>query len=98
MCVEWGLKKADELRFESYVEAGMMAKRIYEGHGFVHVDTVSLRFEKPNAAPSEEWRRCMEKLTAMPTAIMWRPVGGKYEKGKTVIPWEAKPREHFLYT
>lgn len=87
MCVEWGVRKADELGLETYVESSAMARRLYESHGFVHVDTVIREFRSLRSKPSEE-------LMAMPTAIMWRPVGGKYEKGKTVIPWVGKPLEN----
>ena len=91
MCTEWGVQKADELGFETYVESGAMAKGVYESHGFVHVDTVTLEFRSLVPEPSEEWKRYVEKLIAMPNVIMWRPISGKYGKGKTVIPWLGKP-------
>ena len=94
MCVEWGVRKADELGLETYVESSAMARRLYESHGFVHVDTVIREFRSRRSKPSEEWKRYVEESMAMPTAIMWRPIGGKYEKGKTVIPWVGKPLEH----
>ena len=93
MCVEWGIHKADEMKIEAYVEAGPMAKSLYEKYGFVQVDTCTLRFEQPNPNPSEEWTYYAKELTALETPIMWRPVGGKYEKGKTVLPWEGKPED-----
>jgi len=33
--MEWGLKKADELGFESYLDATNVGIPLYETHGFV---------------------------------------------------------------
>jgi len=90
LLVEWGVRKADEMRVEAYVEAALMGKSVYEKHGFVVVGHPEMKFENPN--PSEEWKRFVQRLQAESLALMWRPIGGKYEAGKRVIPWEGKPR------
>ena len=50
-----------------------------------------MHFEK--SSPGEEWVRLVKQLEENPIAIMWRPAGGKYIKGKTVVPWEGAPRK-----
>jgi len=91
LLTEWGARKADESGLEAYVEASVMGKSVYEKHGFVVMSVPELKFENPH--PSEEWKRLVQGLRAEPPTLMWRPSGGKYEAGKTVIPWEGKPRE-----
>ena len=93
MCVEWGIRKADEMRLEAYVEAGPIAKRVHESYGFVEVDSVSMNVETMNPLPRDKWKRHADDLTAMPTSIMWRPIGWNFEKVKTVTPWEGQPKE-----
>lgn len=90
LLVDWGVRKADESGVEAYVEASTMGKPVYEKYGFVVVDVLEMKFENPN--PSEEWKRFVQRLQAESPALMWRPIGGKYEAGKTIIPWEGKPR------
>ena len=87
----WGTRLADEMGVEAYVEGTYLGKPLYEKYGFVVVEYKHMEFENEN--PSEEWKRIVHDLQANPTATMWRPKGGKYEKGKTVIPWEGKPRD-----
>ena len=88
---EWGAQKADELGLEGYVEASRMGQPVYEKYGFVEMARPDFQFEYPN--PTEKWKELAQRLKAEPPALMWRPSGGKYEAGKTVIPWEGKPRE-----
>lgn len=48
-----------------------------------------------SSSPGEEWVRLVKQLEENPIAIMWRPAGGKYVKGETVVPWEGAPRKDF---
>ncbi|MCJ1247290.1 hypothetical protein MMC30_004504 [Trapelia coarctata] len=92
LLTEWGTRKADESGLEAYVESSVMGKPVYEKCGFVVVmGHPGMKFENPN--PSDKWKRLVKGLKAQPPTLMWRPSGGKYEAGKTVIPWEGKPRE-----
>lgn len=91
LSVEWGTRLADEMGLGASVEARHMGKGVYERYGFVVMHIVDWRFE--NAAPNDEWKRMVEELHKYPLAVMWRPEGGKYVKGETVVPWEGSPRE-----
>ena len=93
LLVERGIRKADELGLEAYVEASLMGKSVYEKHGFVMMDSADKKLDNPNRNPSEEWRRIVAAVQAGSAALMWRPIGGKYESGKTIVPWEGKPRD-----
>ena len=90
LCVEWGTKLADERGIEAYVEGTKYGRALYEKYGFVTMEFTKWKFDFPD--PSAEWKRMVQEMLDNPCAVMWRPIGGKYEKGKTVIPWEGKPR------
>jgi hypothetical protein len=32
-------------------------------------------------------------MQAHPIAAVWRPIGGRYVEGKTILPWTGRPRE-----
>ena len=89
--VEWGVKKADEMGVEAYCEGGLLGKRVYERFGYVHVGTVKFDLEIEN--PTEKWKEYAQRIEAGAPAIMWRPIGGKYDKGKTVLPWTGKTED-----
>ena len=90
LLVQWGVQKADEMRVEAYVEASLLGKPVYEREGFIVVEAPDLDFDVPGS--SEQRREFAERLRTGSLALMWRPLGGVYEAGKTVIPWEGKPR------
>ena len=50
-----------------------------------------MHFKK--SSPGEEWIRLVKQLEENPISIMWRPAGGKYVEGETVVPWEGAPRK-----
>ena len=88
MELDWGTKRADEMGVEAFVESTELAKPLYVKHGFVLIDYRTLKPTDPNS--SEEWRRLERELLPMNYHFMWRPIGGRYENGRTVIPWETK--------
>jgi len=86
MMLDWGVKRADELELEIFVAAEMdMGVPLYEKAKFVKVDRTRLCIEDVN--PSDEWKECQEQLGVAGWDNMWRPIGGKYEKG-VQYPWE----------
>ena len=92
LLVEWGTREADKRGLEAYVEGTHLGRKVYERYGFVVMHMAGLKFETPSPSPTAEWRRLVEDMQANPCAIMWRPIGGKYVKGQTVVPWEGRPR------
>ena len=59
-----------------------------EGHGFASMNEYTLKPSKPD--PGEEWKKLEEELGPMHGHFMWRPAGGHYEEGKTIVPWERQ--------
>ena len=91
MLIDWGLEEADRRGMEAYVEGTYLGRNVYERYGFVVMHKVDSTFETLN--PGQEWSRMVGEMRENPVVIMWRPAGGKYVEGSTVIPWEGKPRE-----
>ena len=88
LIMRWGTKKADELGLNCFVEASPLGKPLYLKHGFQVVEDWEL---KPvNLEPSEEWMRLARDLLPGMGFFMWRPVGGVYEDGKNMRPWETR--------
>ena len=88
LLVEWGIKKADEVNVECFVESTDEGKPLYERHGFANINEFELN--PTMSEPGEEWRNVAEKLLPMHGYFMWRPINGQYEEGKTVIPWTTE--------
>ena len=89
MLVRWGTQNADELGIEAFVEATDDGKLCYEALGFTYMNTMYMDTAKRN--PSKKWMEMSDCLRMpMHGYLMWRPKGGKFEEGKTVVPWENK--------
>ena len=84
LLVGWGVAKADELGLECFVEAANSGVSLYESHGFVVADVFRLDTRRQGA--SDEWEKHSREIPVEYT-FMWRPRGGRSEKGKTVFPW-----------
>lgn len=91
--MEWGNDKADKLGVESFVESTEDGKPLYDGYGFATMNDFNLEPTKSNPGP--EWQKTAKTLLPMHGYFMWRPILGKYEEGKTVIPWEEKTNQPF---
>ena len=79
------MAKADELGLEAFVEATNSGASLYKAHGFIITDEIKVDTKREGS--SEEWKR-LEKEFPVQYTFMWRPKDGKFEKGKTVIPWK----------
>jgi GNAT superfamily N-acetyltransferase len=89
MLIDWGTRKADELGIEAFVEATDDGKPCYESHGFVYMNAFYLDSTRRN--PSKKWMELGSLLkTPIHCYLMWRPKGGNFEEGKTVVPWDQK--------
>ena len=87
MMMKWGLDKADAMGLDSFVEATEAGYEMYKAAGFITVD--EFWADTKTDAPTQEWKSLKEELKfPMHGYFMWRPPGGKYEKGSTKFPWE----------
>ena len=86
LILQWGTKKADEMGLEMWLDATVHGRPLYLKHGFIVVteNNVHPKTETPN----EEWKKLEEELLPITLWAMWRPLGGKYEEGQTIRPWE----------
>ncbi|KAJ8130094.1 hypothetical protein O1611_g3534 [Lasiodiplodia mahajangana] len=84
--MSWGMKKADEMGVEMFLDSTPMGRALYERNGFV---TVKDNIIVPQTdKPDEAWNELEKNTGPVPFYLMWRPVGGNYEEGKTILPWE----------
>ncbi len=88
------LAVVDNLCLESYLEGTIMSTALYLKYGFVVVVHPTLVFRRED--PSPGWVKLVREMQAHPVSIMWRPKGGAYQEGKTILPWEGKAREYKL--
>lgn len=85
--MNWGMAKADELGLEMFLDATPPGKPLYDSNGFV---TVEENITAPTTDnPDDKWKETAEKACPFTFYLMWRPVGGKFEEGKTLKPWET---------
>lgn len=84
----------DDLGLESYLEGTFMSTPIYLKHGFIVVAHPTMLFQRENPSPS--WEKLVRDMQAHPISIMWRPKGGVYREGKTILPWKGKVRQYKL--
>lgn len=80
------MNKADDLGLELFLDATPPGKPLYEANGFVVVEENVTAPSIDN--PDEKWKEMEKKVSPFTFWLMWRPVGGKYEEGRTVKPWE----------
>jgi predicted N-acetyltransferase YhbS len=59
MVMEWGVKKADELGIEGFLEASELGDHLYTKFGFIEIDRTTIDMTVPN--PSEEWKEMERK-------------------------------------
>lgn len=95
--MDFFLDQADSLSLECYLEGSELGTPLYLQKGFVLLERPVMSFcyypsGDQKDARSDEWDRLVRELHVEPIAIMWRPVKGEYEEGKTVLPWMGKPR------
>jgi len=87
LVMDWGVKKADELGLNMFIEAGEQGRHLYAKFGFIEIDKSEVDMVVPN--PSEEWKEMERKNLPFGWVNMWRPVGGKYTDGMK-YPWEEE--------
>jgi predicted N-acetyltransferase YhbS len=92
MLMEWGMTIANKKGVEVLIEASDQGYHLYKKFGLRTVEKVAVDMMVDN--PSNTWRRLESDLGELTFWWMWKPHGGVYEVGKTVLPWEAKPELH----
>ncbi|KAI0866738.1 acyl-CoA N-acyltransferase [Xylaria cubensis] len=86
--MDWGKAKADELGLEFFLDATEAGRPLYEVNGFIPIQENPNHPQKEN--PDDKWTETEKKIGRFSLCLMWRPVGGKYEEGKTIKPWEEE--------
>ncbi|EED18764.1 conserved hypothetical protein [Talaromyces stipitatus ATCC 10500] len=88
--MKWGLRKADQLGLESWLDASPFGYSLYHSVGFLTYgsNNVSIKMhEDYNQGQQAEWEEYKKIMLPVEHAVMWRPVGGKFVVGETVTPW-----------
>jgi len=87
LLMSWGMSQAETRNLEVFIEATDVGVPLYESCGLsvMYVDHLDAYEQNP----SDEWRRYSHELLPLHWYFMWKPKGGVYEKGKTVVPWET---------
>ena len=84
--MEWGLRKADEMGLETYINATEAGIPLYEASGFLKAGKIDFIAEKDK--PSQLWKELREQLLPFSFWPMWRPVNGKMPPGRQA-PWDS---------
>ncbi|KAH7311273.1 acyl-CoA N-acyltransferase [Stachybotrys elegans] len=86
--LKWGIDKADDMAVEMFLDSTSEGKPLYEKHNFHVVQKNVISPQTDN--PDEAWKETQAKVGDTSWWLMWRPVGGEYQEGVTVKPWEDK--------
>ncbi|KAI0810084.1 acyl-CoA N-acyltransferase [Xylaria sp. FL0064] len=80
--MDWGVKQADALGLEFFLDATPIGKALYEKNGFVCIEENVTKITTDN--PHADWKEMEDKVGCFTFWLMWRPIGGKHEEGKIV--------------
>ncbi|PKY07099.1 hypothetical protein P168DRAFT_279103 [Aspergillus campestris IBT 28561] len=84
------LRIIDDHQLEAFGEVTHLSRHHLEKRGFVAIAYADVKC--PRANPSENLKRLVRNMQQHPLCIIWRPAGGGYVEGKTILPWEGQPR------
>ncbi|KAF3067452.1 putative gnat family protein [Daldinia childiae] len=90
--MDYWIRRIDELGVESYLEGSSLSTSLYLKHGFIIIGYPTMVFHHKDK-PSADWTKLVHDIQAHPVSVMWRPKGGVYKEGETVLPWQGKPRQ-----
>ena len=88
LLMAWGVQKAEELGYQSWMEATETGRGLYEKFGYQVLFKVS--FDDRRDKPSGQWRKLQHELTPEPFYAMWRPVKSQCFEDGVVLPWKVK--------
>ncbi|KAI1178273.1 hypothetical protein F4777DRAFT_111075 [Nemania sp. FL0916] len=87
--LDWGMRKADEMGVEMFLDSTPIGKPLYEANGFHVVEETVIKPEPETGDPDDEWREAERKIGPSEWWLMWRPMHGVWEEGVSVRPWEG---------
>ena len=82
--MEWGLREVDKAGVESYIDASILGRPIYEACGYTAAPVWTVDFREEN--PSAEWLSLQQMCLPFDMFPMWRPRLGRWNKD-TRPPW-----------
>lgn len=87
LMLEWGVKKAEEMNVECFVEATDAGRQLYQKFGFTTLTKILVDAEDG----TKERHEMIQKLIPTPVQYwaMWRPKGGAVKSGQPRTLWEA---------
>jgi len=86
LLMNWGIQKADELGFETYIDASELGALLYKNYGFLNPGWVDVK-APVNEKPSARFKVLEDVLLPLTFLPQWRPVEGKLDES-TRKPWE----------
>jgi hypothetical protein len=88
MLMDWGIQQADQKSLETYIDATNIGRPLYAKYGFLEGPKIEFALDSLEETPR---RKELEKeLLPFEWWPMFRPVGGKYEDGQALLPWEKE--------
>ncbi|KAK8128866.1 hypothetical protein PG984_009974 [Apiospora sp. TS-2023a] len=87
--MDWGMKLADEMGFDLFLDSTPHGRSLYEANGFRYIEENLIIPKTDN--PDGQWREMEEKVGPFSFWLMWRPVHGIYEGRET----QSLPRREF---
>lgn len=87
--MDWGIQKADERGYEAYVDASDSGRNLYRAYGFISVEKPE-QLDLSQFEDSKGKRKMQELVMPFEWWPMHRPVGGEYQPGKGLLPWEKQ--------
>ncbi|KAI1347670.1 hypothetical protein F5Y01DRAFT_294503 [Xylaria sp. FL0043] len=84
--LSWGMRKADEMGVEMFLDATAVGKPLYEANNFVCIKENIVSPDLGTETPVGAWKELESQVGEIPFYLMWRPVKGRYVEGETVLP------------
>ena len=77
--MNWGIKKANSMGVDIYLEATPPGRPLYEANGFNHVEEYVIQPQIEN--PDEKWNEIKEKVGPFIFFLMSKPADGNISEG-----------------
>ncbi|KAH8652627.1 acyl-CoA N-acyltransferase [Tricladium varicosporioides] len=74
--LNWGIKKADDLLYDFFLESTPYGRPLYEANGFAYVEEYVNHPQTDN--PDDKWKEVENKVGPFTFWLMWRPAGGDF--------------------
>lgn len=86
--MDWGVQQADERGYEIFIDATDIGRSLYRAYGFI--EGGKYQFDMSQFKDTQRKKELEELMIPFEWWAMVRPVGGKYEPGKGMLPWEKR--------